>query len=65
MHTIIFHAEVWSEILHLTRTTSSKEKFQKLITTLLARMQGQGCQNTQLLCLLNKFLLTILNFFTD
>ena len=35
MHTIIFHAEVWSEILHLTITTSSKEKFQKLITTVV------------------------------
>ena len=37
-HWNLFFATVGSEILHLARTTSSKEKFQKLITSLLTRM---------------------------
>lgn len=48
MPTKIFYASVKSEISRFSRTTSSKEKFKKLVTTLLTRMNRQGCQNTQL-----------------
>ena len=41
----IFDAVVESEILHTARTTSAREKFQKLFTTLLTRKYKQGCQN--------------------
>ena len=51
--TRIFCAAVRCEILHLA-TISSKQKFQKLITTLLRRMKRRGCQNTQLKRFLNK-----------
>ena len=37
----------------LARTTS-KEKIQKLLTTLLTKMHKKGCQNTQLKGFLNK-----------
>ena len=52
--TITFYAVVVSEILHFARITSSKEKFQKLKTTLLTRLHRQGSQNTQLKQILNK-----------
>ena len=54
MSTIIFYATVESEILHLARTNSCKEKFYIFITTLLLRMHRHPCQNMQLKCLLNK-----------
>ena len=41
-----FNIAVGSVILHLARTTSSKENLQKLITSLLIRMQRQRCKNT-------------------
>ena len=41
----IFYSAVGSEILYLARTTSSKEKIQELIPTLIHR---QSCQSTQL-----------------
>ena len=56
MPTIIFYATVGSEILCFFRTTSSKEKFQKLISTFLTRMRRQGCQNMQLKHLMTKML---------
>ena len=50
----MFHAARESEIFCLERLTSSKEKFQNLITALLTKIHKQGCQNTQLQRLLNK-----------
>ena len=46
--TRMFYEAVRSEILHIVRTKSSKEMFQKLITILLTRMYRQGCENIQL-----------------
>ena len=54
MSATLFYAAVGSQILPLARTTSPKEKFQKLITNLLTRCHRQGCQNAYLKCLLNK-----------
>ena len=55
MLTKIIHAAVGSEILHFGRITFSKEKFQKLITTLLTRMRRHILyQDIQLKRLLNK-----------
>ena len=43
-----FYPAVGSEIvLRPVRTTSSKEKLRKVITTFLIRMQREGCKNTQ------------------
>lgn len=49
-----FYTAVGSEILGLGRTTSSKEKFQKWMTTLLIGMQREGRKNRQLKGLSNK-----------
>ena len=49
-----FYTAAGSEILGLGRTTSSKEKFQKWMTTLLIGMQREGRKNRQLKRLSNK-----------
>ena len=50
----MFYTPLGSKMLSLARTTFSKWKFQKFTTTLFKKMLKQGCQNTQLMRLLNK-----------